>query len=838
MRTISCTDCGELLPDSAEYCAKCGAVSLSSKDTLYLGNMGSAILTPVMPTSLENKEMPSDEATEKPSTQKLEAFRDAARASFANEIQEYFDGLGQDPQDNEAVEQRETWQKVVEQKTPVTLPAVMLPPIPVKKRISQSIWPHFLSKKPSPRPVFWACLIGLLVLLLGGAFGVAISFGREQHTKTTGNLPVLQASPTTIALGGIVTLRGMHFAGSEQLGLSYDQHILLLDTGGVSTVQTDAHGSFSDTVIIDPSWHAGMHALYVTSTHTHQQAQTSILVTGQSALQGPPHLLLSANTLNLGSGDETTNGNALLALSNAGGGQLNWQSSISQPWLQISPRSGSIASGKAASAIVAAERANLAPGSYTANIVFTSNTEQVTLQMNMQVIPLLPIHQAILRLSPAALTFTGSAGGANPQSQVITVSNPGSLPLTWGTTIYLQNGSGWLSVVPTNDRVEPGGYENLLVNVNTKGLAPGVYKGQILFSNWGTQTIQGNAQSVYVSLTVTAACTLAMTPDNLSFTDTVGQTAPAAQALSIGVAQGCGTSQQWNASVSTITGGQWLQINQANGSTPSQIQVSVNPTGLGQGTYTGTITFITNTGSQMVSVTLTLNPVPCAITAPSTLALQGTAGMSASGTVTLDTTGTCPHMLNWTAQYSVTTPSGGTWLSGTPSGTLTQPATASANVLASLVGLSEGTYTGTMTISATDSVTNQFAGMAQVAITLTVQPPPPPCTLQPPSASTLNFSASVGTNPANQSFTISAIGSCSGNITITASGDSGSTGWLAVSPASASMSSGGQITLTVTITSSALAAGSYSATITLGASDANGALVGSPQSVTVLLKVQ
>ena len=199
----------------------------------------------------------------------------------------------------------------------------------------------------------------MLALLLSGAFGIVTSFGRTMPKVVQHPPPALLASPATIALGGIVTLRGTHFTPGGDVILSRDAHIPLVDTGGLSTIQADTNGLFSDTIVVDPAWLSGTHTLYAIDLRTHKQALLPLLVTGHNALQGPPHLVLSSDTLDLGSGDGTTNTSKLLALSNAGDGVSTWQASVSQSWLQITPQSGEVASGKHLSVIVAANRASL-----------------------------------------------------------------------------------------------------------------------------------------------------------------------------------------------------------------------------------------------------------------------------------------------------------------------------------------------------------------------------------------------------------------------------------------------------------------------------------------------
>jgi len=123
-----------------------------------------------------------------------------------------------------------------------------------------------------------------------------------------------------------------------------------------------------------------------------------------------PRLLLSSTSLNLGSGDETVASNTILALSNAGGSMVNWAAQVDETWLQITPQKGSIPSGQHMSAIVAATRSNLVPGTYTASILFTSNTGQISLKVRMTVIALQASHKAIMLLSTATLSYIGPRG--------------------------------------------------------------------------------------------------------------------------------------------------------------------------------------------------------------------------------------------------------------------------------------------------------------------------------------------------------------------------------------------------------------------------------------------
>ena len=78
--------------------------------------------------------------------------------------------------------------------------------------------------------------------------------------------------------------------------------------------------------------------------------------------------------------------------------------------------------------------------------------------------------------------------------------------------------------------------------------------------------------------------TVSVTPNQpLSFTFKIGGTVPASQKITV-----TSTGGPVRFSVDTTSGG-WLSVDASSGSTPKDVNVSVNPQGLGAGTYTGSI---------------------------------------------------------------------------------------------------------------------------------------------------------------------------------------------------------------------------------------------------------
>jgi outer membrane protein assembly factor BamB len=95
----------------------------------------------------------------------------------------------------------------------------------------------------------------------------------------------------------------------------------------------------------------------------------------------------------------------------------------------------------------------------------------------------------VLGLSPKSLSFSATAGGSNPNSQSVAVSNQGVGTLSFTAT----SNAPWLSVSPTSGTAPA----TLTVQPSISGLSPGSYTGTITVT-----PNSGAAQMVNVTLTV------------------------------------------------------------------------------------------------------------------------------------------------------------------------------------------------------------------------------------------------------------------------------------------------------------------------------------------------
>jgi hypothetical protein len=378
--------------------------------------------------------------------------------------------------------------------------------------------------------------------------------------------------------------------------------------------------------------------------------------------------------------------------------------------------------------------------------------------------------------------------------------------------------------------------------VDSTGLKPGTYFGDIAIAVGRQST-----QSVAVQLAVQppplpSTPIMDASPLNLNASLTLGQQDPPGQPVTI--TNTGGSALNWSTSVNTLASS-WLKVSPAGGTVApgqtGQLQVNVSGANLSSGTYVGQIQIDGLDGNnapasgspQTVTVTFVVQP-PCTLAPPSSQALafsaiQGEANPAVQSMV-LTASGNCEWPLGWKAASVGSAPS---WLKFTPaSGSFANSnQTATLQIAPHIAGLSPGTYSAQVSISALDAMGQAAQGSPQTfTVTLTVIQP---CSLQVGSAS-LSFSVQQGQTSAGQNVALSSTGSCALPISWSTSGNAA---WLVLSPTSGT-DQGSGTSLGVSINAVQLAAGSYTGTITLSATDKSGAaIVGSPKTVSVSVTV-
>jgi uncharacterized protein (TIGR03437 family) len=207
-------------------------------------------------------------------------------------------------------------------------------------------------------------------------------------------------------------------------------------------------------------------------------------------------------------------------------------------------------------------------------------------------------------VTPSSLTFSYQTGGGTPAIQSLSVkSASGSTGVGFTAQATTSTGGNWLTVGVASATTP---VDALPVSVSVTGLSPGTYQGNIKITPNG-----GTVVNVPVTLTIQSQ-TVSATPTSLTFNYRAGDQTPASQAITVS-----GGSNDLPFTAAASSNGNWLSVSPATGTTGTsgtQIQASINPTGLTAGNYTGTITVAGSgqaTGSTTINVSLTVTaPLP------------------------------------------------------------------------------------------------------------------------------------------------------------------------------------------------------------------------------------
>ncbi|HEX3879355.1 MAG TPA: hypothetical protein VHW24_20375, partial [Bryobacteraceae bacterium] len=153
------------------------------------------------------------------------------------------------------------------------------------------------------------------------------------------------------------------------------------------------------------------------------------------------------------------------------------------------------------------------------------------------------------------------------------------------------------------------------------------------------------------------------------------------------------TATGGNTAVAVFASQSWLTVNPSGGTTPLQVTVTANPTGLAAGTYTDN-NFRVVTASQTINIPVSFT-VGTVSVSPQALSFAYTLGSTSAPVGQLLTVS--GQNLNFTVAFN--TNSGGNWLQASPVGNQVNV------VLNGLVvsTLGAGTYSGTVTITQSGS---------------------------------------------------------------------------------------------------------------------------------------
>jgi len=419
-----------------------------------------------------------------------------------------------------------------------------------------------------------------------------------------------------------------------------------------------------------------------------------------------------------------------VAVTNSGGGVLDFTASTDQPWLSALPGAGTAPQNIQVSAAVGVLTAN----TYTGHVIISSGAaanspETVTVTFNVQANP------AVLDVSPLTFAFSATEGDiiGSPASAALNINNTGGGVLNF-TIVGVD--AGWLQLSSAAGTA-PAAID---VSVGPFGLAAGTYIDTIQVTAAGAV---GSPASVVITLTVAAGPpAIALTPATFTFNAVEGGVNPSDQVLNI-TNTGGSQALDWTASSSMS----WLAIDPASGTAPSAPLVKVDITGLASGAYEDTIVVTAGSATnspQKAVVTLTIVPLPPHITVtPDALVFTATLGDADPPAQDLDVSNTGGGVLNWTVSASAS------WIIPGASGG-TAPST--LGVAVSQSGLAPGIHDGQVEIAGAGADNTPVI----VSVRLVLNDQPPALEVTP---TVLNFTGQEGApNPAAQNFTIANAG--------------------------------------------------------------------------------
>lgn len=479
-------------------------------------------------------------------------------------------------------------------------------------------------------------------------------------------------------------------------------------------------------------------------------------------------------------------------------------------WLSLEPAGGS---ETAPQYQIHADPGTLGGGLFEAFLIFESPLAEETRAKTDSVSVLLNIGQPTLRVSTSTLAFTVLRGGEDPAPQTVLLSNSGEGSfdalgtLELGDVTYGEGAEGWLEPTLSGSQ--------LLVEATTTGLDAGEYKAAfpVVSTNGGTRSIQVTL-SVEAPILTPSTRTVSFgmvegdadppTPQKVAITNTGSGTFEALGPITLGSFQPVATWMGAELVEDTLI----LTPTMASTSLTAGDHTTRLPV---QSAYGGGDTL-----SIILSVSRGLDPPNLALSALQ-VELSGISGDPSPSPQEVQISNAGGGTLGAVTLGTIAYPGLGGWLSATLAGnTITLTATTGA--------LPDGNHFATVPVSSANG------GDETIDVTFAIGSP-----ILTASATSASFSAvEGGGNPSNQTITFTNTGpgsfSSLGAVTVGAVSYPGVGGWLSTGYVDGPPEG----TLTLSVTTGALAPGTYSATVPVNSAEGGSVSIAVTFTVTRL----
>jgi large repetitive protein len=295
-----------------------------------------------------------------------------------------------------------------------------------------------------------------------------------------------------------------------------------------------------------------------------------------------------------------------LLVSNSGPPSLAFTTSVvnNSPWISGITPASSVTTGNGPVILqVQVNTEGLQVGANTDAILVASSAGNVQIPVSVFV----AASGSILAVENTGVLFQAVQGGGSTATQIVKILNVGAPSSTVVWNAKLVSGSNWLNLVSSSGTATTStpGELTLALAPNATELTAGPYYAivQITDSN-SLNSPQFVAAVLNLQPSGTAPAPY-VAPPGLFFTTTAGGTAPPAQQVEINTSSAGGVA--FAAAVSTSGGGTWLNVTPASGNASGQtaglVAVTVDPTGLAAGIYSGNVNVSIGSLLQSVNVT-------------------------------------------------------------------------------------------------------------------------------------------------------------------------------------------------------------------------------------------
>lgn len=307
-----------------------------------------------------------------------------------------------------------------------------------------------------------------------------------------------------------------------------------------------------------------------------------------------------------------------LTVSNSGAGTLAFTTGVvgkSSSISSVTASSNSTTSNTPVFIQVQVNTNGLAVGAYNDAILVSSSAGNVQIPVSLFVAASGPI----LGVDTTGVLFQAIDGGGSTTTQIVKVLNLGdpSSTVNWNASIV--SGSNWLSLVSASGTATSSAQGNLTLGLapNATELAAGPYYAIVKITDSNSLNSPQYVTAVFNLEPATAAPAPNLAPAGLFFTAIAGSTtAPPSQQVQVNTSSS--SSVTFTATASTSDSGalgssSWLSVTPASGNVSGQsagsLAVSVNPTGLAAGIYSGNVNVSIGALLQSANVTFVVSSV-------------------------------------------------------------------------------------------------------------------------------------------------------------------------------------------------------------------------------------